>query len=149
MPIIPFRPWWDLERFFGEDWWPEFPEFPRVTLPVLRAPRMDIYEEDGNVVAEVELPGVDPKNIEVEVKDNVLKVEAKAEEKKEEKGKGYYRKELSRGYYKRAVPLPVEVVGEKADATYEGGILKVVVPKAKPTKEEKKEVKIKVKTKST
>lgn len=145
MPLIPYRPWWDLDRFFDEDWWPDFP---RISFPALRTPRMDIYDSNGNIVAEVELPGVDPKNIEVEVKDNVLRVEAKAEEKKEEKGKGYYRKELSRGYYKRAVPLPVEVIGEKAEATYEDGMLRVVVPKAKPKKEEKAGVKVKVKTKT-
>ena len=141
MPIIPYRPFWDIERWFEEEW----PErwFPRI--PAFRAPRMDIYEDNGNVVAEVELPGVDPKNIEVEVKDNILKVEAKTEEKKEEKRKGYYRKELSKGYYKRAVPLPVEVQEEKAEASFEGGILKMVIPKVKPVKkEEKKPIKIKV-----
>jgi len=149
MPIIPYRPFWDLDRWF-EEGWGDFWERPRWgwRLPTLRTPRMDVYEDNGNVVAEVELPGVDPKNIEVEVKDNVLKVEAKAEEKKEEKGKGYYRKELSRGYYKRAVPLPVEVIGEKAEASYEGGILKVVIPKVKPKKKEEKKVKIKVKTRT-
>lgn len=151
MPIVPWRPFWDIDRFFEEEWpesWLErwFP--PVLHVPALRTPRMDIYEDDGNVVAEVELPGVDPKNIEVEVKDNVLRLEAKSEEKKEEKGKDYYRKELSRGYYKRAVPLPVDVLGDKAEATYEEGILKVVIPKAKPAKEEKKGLKIKVKTKT-
>lgn len=149
MPIIPWRPFWDIERWFEEEW-PEWPErlFPRVIprVPMMRAPRMDIYETDGEVVAEVELPGVDPKNIEVEVKDNYLRVEAKAEEKKEEKKKGYYRKEISAGYYKRVVPLPVEVIGEKAEASYEDGILKVIIPKVKPVKkEEAKKIKIKVK----
>lgn len=142
MPIVPYHPFWDLDRWFGEEEWP-------FRLPAMRTPRIDIYEDDGSVVAEAELPGVDPKNIEVEVKDNVLKVEARAEEKKEEKGKGYYRKEISTGFFKRAIPLPVEVIGEKADASYEGGILKVVIPKAKPKKAEGKKTKIKVKTKTT
>jgi len=147
MPLIPYRPFWDLDRWFEE--WPEWSErlFSRMPqVPMMKTPRMDIYEDNGNVIAEVELPGVDPKNIEVEVKDNYLKVEAKAEEKKEEKKKGYYRKEISAGYYKRVVPLPVEVVGDKAEAAYEEGILKVVIPKEKPKKkEEKKPIKIKVK----
>jgi len=147
MPIIPWRPFGDIERWF-EEWpeeWFERPRWGRM-LSMIRTPRMDIYETDGEVVAEVELPGVDPKNIEVEVKDNYLRVEAKAEEKKEEKKKGYYRKEISAGYYKRVVPLPVEVIGEKAEASFEGGILKVVIPKRKPAKkEEKKPIKIKVK----
>ena len=145
MPIIPRRPFWNIEDWFEEEG-PEF-RFPRIfhRFPIVRTPRMDIYETTKEVVAEIELPGVDPKNIEVEVKNNVLKVEAKAEKKKEEKGKGYYRKELSKGYYKRAVPLPVEVLGEKAEATYAEGILKVVIPKAKPKKVKKKAIKIKVK----
>ncbi|KPJ56909.1 hypothetical protein AMJ49_03250 [Parcubacteria bacterium DG_74_2] len=149
MPIIPWRPFWDIDKWFEEEWpeeWFERPRWGRM-LQMIRTPRMDIYETDGEVVAEVELPGVDPKNIDVEVKENVLKVEAKGEEKKEEKGKGYYRKELGRRYFKRVVPLPTEAVGEKADATYEEGILKVIIPKAKPKKKEKKKIKIKVKGK--
>ena len=94
MPIIPWKPFWELERWFEEEWpeleWPEF-RFPRI-----RTPRMDIYEEGNNIVAEVEIPGIDPKNIEVEVKDNILKVEAKEEEKKEVKEKGYFKKEIGR-----------------------------------------------------
>ena len=147
MPIIPWRPFGDIERWF-EEWpeeWFERPRWGRM-LSMIRTPRMDIYETDGEVVAEVELPGVDPKNIEVEVKDNVLKVEAKAEEKKEVKEKGYYRKEMGARYFKRQVSLPTDVIGEKAEAEYTDGVLKVTVPKVKPTKkEEKKGIKIKVK----
>jgi len=143
MPIIPWKPFWELERWFEEEWpeleWPEF-RFPRI-----RTPRMDIYEEGNNIVAEVEIPGIDPKNIEVEVKDNILKVEAKEEEKKEVKEKGYFKKEIGRKYFKRQVLLPTEVQGEKAEAEYADGILKITIPKAAPKKEEKKKIKIKVK----
>jgi len=147
MPIIPWRPFGDMERWFEEEGWPEEwfgrPRWGRL-FPMIRAPRIDIYEEGNNVIAKVELPGVDPKNIEVEVKDNVLRVEAKTEEKKEEKEKGYYRKEISSGFYKRQVSLPVEVIGEKAEANYEEGILKVVIPKKQVKKVEKKGIKIRV-----
>jgi HSP20 family protein len=114
-------------------------------MPLVRTPKMDIYENNGNVVVEAELPRIDPKNIDIEVKDNVLKVEAKTEEKKEEKGKGYYRKEISSGYFRRALPLPVEVIGEKAEASYREGILKITIPKVQAKKEEKEGIKIKVK----
>lgn len=145
MPIIPWRPFWDLDRWFEEEW-PDIRRWHRFRFPMIRTPRMDIYETDKEVVAEVESPGVDPKNIEVEVKNNVLRIEAKTEKKKEEKRKGYYRKELSKGFYKRAVPLPVEVIGEKAEATYAEGILKVIIPKVAPKKvKKKKPIKIKVK----
>jgi HSP20 family protein len=110
---------------------------------------MDIYETDDKVVAEVELPGMKPENINVEVKDNVLRIEAKAEEKKEEKGKGYYRKEMGARYFKRAVSLPTEVIEEKAEAEYSDGILKVTIPKAKPKEAKEKKIKIKVKKPTT
>ena len=151
MPLIPFRPFRDLDKWFDEEWpeiweWPEkwLPSLPKGTL--MRTPRVDVYESDGKVVAEFELPGVNPEDIDVEVKNDMIKVEAKAEEKKEEKKKGYFRKELSRGYYRRIVPLPVNVQESKAEASYAKGVLKVSVPKVKPAKKEEKKVKVKVKT---
>jgi len=146
MPLIPWRPFWDLVE---GDWLDEWLERPRwrqwlEEVPVVRTPKIDIYEDNGNLIAEVELPKVDPENINVEVKDNVLRLEAKSEEKKEEKKKGYYRKEISSGYFKRVLSLPVEVIGDKTEAEYRDGILKITMPKAKPQKESKG-VKIKVK----
>lgn len=155
MPIIPWRPFWDIERWFAafgeprlwrEEEWPELWEWPRFRFPEFRRPRMNISETEKDVITEVELPGVDPKDIEVEVGDNFLKVQAKKKEEKEERKKGYYKKEISAGFYKRVVPLPVEVVGEKAKAEYADGILKIVIPKVVPKKTEKKKaVKVKVK----
>jgi HSP20 family protein len=144
MPIIPWRPFWDLEGFFEEEW-PEMWGRPRFRLPMLRTPRMDISETEKEVVAEVELPGVDPKDINVEVRNNILKLEAKTKKKEEKKKKGYYRKEISAGFYRRAVPLPVEVIGEKAKAEYKDGILKISVPKKEKTKKKIKSIQVKVK----
>jgi HSP20 family protein len=153
MALIPWRPIFDIDKFFEEDW-PELFNWSRGWLesvpksPLMRTPRVDIYEANGNVVAEFEMPGVKPENIDVEVKNDMLKVEAKAEEEKEEKKKGYYKKEMSRGYYRRIVPLPVEVQEKKAEASYKDGVLKVVIPKLEPKKEGKeKKVKVKVKSK--
>lgn len=143
MSIIPWKPFWDLERWFEEER-PEI-EWPEFRFPKIRTPRMDIYEEGNNVVTEVELPGVDPKDINIEVKDNHLKVEAKVEEKKEVKEKGYYKKEIGARYFKRIVALPAKVKEEKAEAEYADGILKITIPKEAPTKEKEKKIKIKVK----
>mgnify|MGYP001773327740 CR=1 FL=1 len=141
MPIIPWRPFGDLERWF-EEFWPESWEESFGFLRV-RTPRMNVYETENEVVAEIELPGVDPQNIDVQVKNGYLKVEAKGKQEKEEKGKGFYKREIGQSYFKRTVLLPAKVMEEKAEAEYENGILRVVMPKIK---EEGKKVKIKVKT---
>jgi len=140
MPIIPWKPFGELDKFFEEglsefDWTND-----------KRIPRMDVYEDNKNVTAEIELPGVNSKDIDVEVKDGVLSVEAKKKEKSEKKEKGYYRREITSGYYKRTANLPAEVQEEKADANYKDGVLKVVIPKVKPSKPgREKSTKIKVK----
>ncbi len=149
MSLIPYHSFWDLNKFFEEDL-PGIWEDPRSDwkLSAIRIPRIDIYEDKGNVVVKAGLPGIDPKDIELDIKDDLLKIEAKTEDKKQEKGKGYYRKELSYGYYKRTVSLPVEVIGEKADAVYEEGILKVVIPKKEKKQAKMKKIKVKIKSKN-
>ena len=147
MPIIPWRPFWELERWF-EEGFPEFFEEEFFKFPRVRTPRMDIYEKDNKIVAEIEIPGVKPENINVEVTDNLLKIEAKSKEEKEEKEKGYYKKEIGAKYFKRVVALPAEVKGEEAQAEYEDGILRIEIPKLK--KEEKtKKIQVKVKKKKS
>ncbi len=139
MSLIPWKPFSDLGKFFEDDDW-FLPVFPRLDFS---KPAMDIKETENDVIAEIELPGFDPKNIEVSVEKGVLKVSGKMDEKKEEKEKGYWRKEIRRGSFERMVRLPVSVKENAAEATYEKGILKIVMPKAetKPTAKVKIQVK--------
>ena len=144
MSLIPWRPFYDIDNFF-DDW----DKMDLSVISPIRAPKVDIYEDKGNVVVEAELPGVDPKDIDVEIIDNTLKIEAKTEEKKEEKEKGYYKKEISSGYYKRIISLPSEIKEGKVEASYDKGVLKIVAPKVEPEKESKKKgTKVKIKNKS-
>jgi len=141
MSLIPWKPFSDLDRFFGDDDW-LMPVFPRVELT---KPAMDVKETDKKIIAEVEIPGFDPEKIDVSVEDGVLRVKGSMDEKKEEKEKGYWRKEIRTGSFERMVRLPVAVKEDAVEATYEKGLLKIVMPKAetKPTSK----VKIKVKGK--
>jgi HSP20 family protein len=140
MPIIKYDPFKELDRFFEDENWFGF-------FPALRrrfGPAMDVYETEKDVVAEIQVPDLDPQRINVSIEDGVLKVEGGEEKKEEEKNKNYYRKEIRRGYFCREVSLPVAVKEEEAQATYEKGILKVVIPKAEEAKKGKKiEVKVK------
>jgi HSP20 family protein len=147
MPIIPWRPFWEMERWF-EEGFPEFFEEELFRFPKIRSPRMDIYEKDNKIIAEVEIPGVKPEDINIEVTDNLLKVEAKTIEEKEEKERGYYRKEIGKRYFKRIIALPVDVKGNEAVAECEDGVLRIEIPKVKK-KEEPKKIKVKVKAKKS
>lgn len=152
MPLIPYRHFENLDRWFDDEW-PDIWEraghwLPKVSRGLfLNTPRVNVYEEKGNIVADIEMPGIDPEKIDLEVEENIIKIEAKTEEAKEEKDKGYFRKEMSREYYKRVIPLPMKVDEKKAEASYEKGVLKVVIPKLEKQGEPEKKVKVKVKAK--
>ncbi|MCD5396166.1 MAG: Hsp20/alpha crystallin family protein [Candidatus Pacebacteria bacterium] len=143
MALIPYNPFRDIEKFF-EDWAERFEAFSFPEISLIEEPKMDIYEKGEKLIAEIAMPGVDPKSIDVSVEDNVLRVEAKKEEKVEEKKKNYYRKEIKGGYLKRMIALPVEVLGEKAQATYQNGVLKIEIPKKEEKKKKAKKVPVKV-----
>ncbi len=147
MAIIPYRSGWDIDRWFEDEDLFDWPSFKLMKMPA--APKVDVYEKKGNVIAEVELPGFKPDQISAQIKDNALVIEAKSEEEKEEqdKKKGYWRKETSRGYMKRMVPFPVEVVADQAEAEFENGVLLIKVPKAQPRVEEEKTKKLEIKSK--
>lgn len=142
MALIPWQPFSDLERFFENENW-LMPVFPRAEFG---KPAMDLKETDKEIIAEVEVPGFNPEKVEVSVENGVLKVRGTMDEKKEEKERGYWRREIRRGSFERMVRLPVAVKENAAKATYEKGVLKIVMPKA-ATKKPSSKVKIQVKEK--
>jgi HSP20 family protein len=139
MSLIPWKPFSDFDKFFENDDW-LLPVFSKTDFS---RPAMDIKETEKEIIAEVEIPGFDPKNIEISVDNGVLRISGKMDEKKEEKEKGYWKKEIRRGSFERIVRLPEEVKENAIEATYEKGILKIVMPKA----EAKPKTKVKIKVK--
>lgn len=139
MPIIPWKPFADMDRFFDDDTW-FLPLIPRFNEPA-----MDVYEIGQNVMAKISLPGFDPEKINVSVKDQVLRVSGSSEEKTEKNEKGYWRREIKQGSFDRAVRLPVAVEEDAVEATYDKGVLEIVMPKAKHKQLAAKNVKIKIK----
>lgn len=98
-------------------------------------PQMDIKETDKEVQVSVALPGVDKKDINLDLTENVLAISCERREEKEEKGEGGYRvKEQSYGRFYRSFSLPSPVKTGEAKATYKDGELKIVMPKQKTGK---------------
>ena len=108
-------------------------------------PPIDVYEEGKNVIVETPLAGVDPKDVEVTVEGGVLTIQGKSEHRTEVDEKNYLYKEVRYGAFMRKVALPAPVLGEKAEATSEHGLLRIAIPKSDEPK--KKEVKVEVKRK--
>lgn len=106
-------------------------------LQVFRQPLSDLKETDKEFIATMEMPGVDKKDIELEVTENALKVKAEKKQEKKVEKKNYLREERSyRGFY-RIISLPAKAVPDMARASYKDGVLEVVLPKAEKGKPEK------------
>ena len=137
MAIVPWEPFKDLDKFFeGEDF------LPLVPTKWQKFPRINIENKKDEIVAEIETPGINPKDIDISIENNVLQIKGHSESKTEEKKKNYIRQEFSKGYFERAVSLPSEVKGDKTKASYKNGILTITMPKSAKAKEKKIEVKI-------
>lgn len=113
---------------FDRDWLARLR--PEGGLAVEWSPRCDMTESDGQTVLHVELPGVDQKDMEVEVREGVLTVrgEKRSEKKEEEKGRVY--SERFFGSFERSVTLPPDVDESKISAQLRNGVLEVRFPKA-------------------
>lgn len=97
-------------------------------------PAIDVYEDKDNVFVEASLPGMEEKDVEVFVENDVLTIQGQNESQSEVDEKNYYRKEVRVGSFHRQVVLPHAVQGDKAKADYDKGILKVTLPKREETK---------------
>ncbi len=98
------------------------------------APAVDIYEQDGNIVLKAELPGVDPKQVDVRLESNTLTLSGERKVDHEVKQEHYHRVERAYGSFTRSFTLPSTVDQEKIKADYKDGVLKVTLPKREEAK---------------
>jgi HSP20 family protein len=125
-----------------------FPEVEmRFPKQLVREPLIDVIDQEKTIEVMAELPGVDKKDIEVNVnEDSVsLAAEQKQEVKQEQEQKGYYFHERSFQKFYRKIPLPAEVIPEKTNAEFKAGILKLTLQKKKPVVPEKAGFKVELK----
>lgn len=93
-------------------------------------PTVDIFEAGKDVVLKADLPGVDPKDLEVRVFSDSVTIKAHVEREEEVERPGYYQRERRYGSLFRQVKLPAQVIPEDARATYKNGVLELRMPKA-------------------
>jgi len=98
------------------------------------APAVDIFELEGNIVLKAELPGVDPKDVDVRVENNVLTLRGERKFDSEVKKESYHRVERAYGAFSRSFTLPTVVDTEKIKAEVKDGVLRVTLPKREEAK---------------
>jgi HSP20 family protein len=98
------------------------------------SPAVDIFETEGEIVVKAELPGMERKDIGLNLENNVLTVRGERRFTKETKDDNYHRIERSYGTFSRSFSIPATVDEEKIRADYRDGVLKIVLPKKEQAK---------------
>jgi HSP20 family protein len=98
------------------------------------SPPVDIYETDSEIVVQAELPGMDRKDISLNLENNVLTIRGDRQFKKETKEDNYHRIERSYGGFSRSFSIPTTVDDEKIRADYKDGVLRIALPKKEQAK---------------
>lgn len=133
-PLTAFREEMDqfLSRFMGG---------PEEEYPAEFAPRLDLSETDQAIEIEVDLPGVKPKDIDIQVSGNTLTISGERKTEEEEEGKIYHYAERRTRRFWRAITLPCPVQEAKIEAQNRCGVLMITLPKVEAAKPRKIEIK--------
>jgi HSP20 family protein len=129
----------ELNRLFGRTF--AGGESMRPTATGAWMPAMDVYETEGSIVAKVELPGIEPKDVDVSVEDQTLTVTGKREFSSEVNEDSYHRVERRYGSFTRSITLPQTADVEKVSASFDKGVLTIEVPKHERAKPKRIQIK--------
>jgi HSP20 family protein len=110
-----------------------------------QSPALESFIDDGKLVIRVDLPGIDPKDVEVTVSGNALTLRGKREQQHEEKGRNYLHREVAYGSFERSLRLPAGVRADQVKAAYRNGILELTI--AVPTETAPRKVPVEIERK--
>lgn len=106
-------------------------------------PKIDIVDSGSEIKIAAELPGMDEKDVDVSLSNDILTIKGEKKEESEDKGKDYYRLERSYGSFCRTIALPAGIEADKIQAKFKNGVLTVTLPKAVAALNEGKKIPIK------
>ena len=131
----------EIDRLFDDftSGFPTLPAFGNGKTEML--PNMDVSETDKEIEITAELPGLEEKDVQINVADNLLTIRGEKKAEKEETDKNYRLIERSYGSFERTLQLPDGVNADAIKATIAKGVLKVTVPKSAPAQVKKIDVK--------
>jgi HSP20 family protein len=125
--LTPWRPFKELERLMRA-WEPRFPRILEEFESEEVAPPIESFIKNGNLVVRADVPGVEPKDIEISVLHDVLTIKGERKSDKEVKEKDFVRREIAYGSFERRVSLPPGTPADKIKATFKNGVIEVEVP---------------------
>lgn len=105
------------------------------------SPNADLAETDNAFQLKMDIPGMQAKDIDIQVRGNQVTVSGQREEEKEEKGKSFHRIERRSGNFSRSLTLPCGINESEVAAEYNQGVLTVVLPKSNEAKAKRINVK--------
>jgi HSP20 family protein len=100
-------------------------------------PAVDVSETNAEILVRADLPGMTQKDIDVNLRDNVLTIKGEKKHKKEKKKEHYYIEERCYGSFNQSFTLPARVEQEKIKATFKSGVLTITLPKVEGAKPKK------------
>lgn len=103
-------------------------------------PKADMVEKEKEIEVKVDVPGIDPKKIDIEADENSLTLSGKTEEEEENEDKKFYRYERSYGEFRRDFALPSRIDPENISAKAKDGVLTITLPKTNEERRKKIEV---------
>ncbi len=121
-------PWFD-ETFMGWPLWNRFEEDSMVW-----SPRVDVRENENEIVVKADIPGMDKKDLKISVENNLLTIKGERKSEVEEKEANSYRTERLFGTFQRTFSLSSRIKADAIRADYKDGVLTVVLPKVEEVK---------------
>lgn len=107
------------------------------------SPQLDMTEDEKSVQVTAELPGMDEKDIEINLSKDTLTIKGEKKTETEKKDREAYYMERSFGSFSRVIPMPADVNPDKAEATFKKGVLSITLPKIVAEKKAQKKIQIK------
>ena len=123
-----FRPSFYMPGFFDDDF------FPVMSNKSNSTPAVNIREDDKNYVLDFAIPGLEKKDLKIDMNEDILTISSEMKKESEENKNGYKRKEFSYSSFSRSFYIPENVNREKIEASYNNGVLSVSLPKQEEEK---------------
>ncbi len=129
----PSNPIWDLMEDFRDSPF-------SLTREAVVVPALEMKEDDSEVTVRAELPGIDPKEVDVSLERGYLTIKGEKKQEKKQEKENYLHVETSYGSFSRTIPVPADIDPDKVRAGYKKGVLTITLPKKETAKPRRVEI---------